>query len=621
MDIYSQLDLIKQKEELGKVDEVCKLYNDAIRNLKQDDIDDFLGEVYALFAEFLFTNQEYEQSVDMFVNAYNKNYMPDAIKQILYSAFIDCNKTFLQSCYEKNVLALANGDQLLEKYGVDSLPLDFFGTNGVYQIFSQDTNKFVEKIKVDAVDESKNFKVKDSFSDFAIYVNYKFYPVRSLLYYAKTKNRSVYIVVDDIKCFLSCLKTDDFSQELENIYVFSTLEQFREFFAENANISLPHNVFSTSQNSMDELNGCINDIHKKRITTPQNRQNVLLTIGIPSYNRGHRALQAIEHLSGCIYDSEVEFLVSNNDSKENTQGYQKIKDMAKDDCRIKYYDVEPNYGKPGFFRNFKNVLNKANGKYCLFVSDEDLVILENLHIYLSLMRDNTDTALIIASGTGTLGCRDKDAHFVKGAQAQARGFLDSNYISGSIYNKHLFVKAQAQKWLDEKNTGTNLTFNLYPQMFLDVFILQYGDLIKCKEPLIVVDEDLGEKTSLKYSERVPGINEYSVYDSRLVQHKDWCELAKEMAGDDIELLIEFNQRIIGKTVPLINIVKDDQIAAGIDWDVVTKETVETVMQCFDLYLKDALADGKGYNLTELEFTKADLKAQVIDLLVTGRHSD
>ncbi len=617
--VYDKLDLIKEQEELGNIDKAYQIYNDLIRELKKEDTDDCLGEVYAYFAEFLFANQAYEKSIEMFINAYNKDYMPNVIKQTLYTAFIDSNHEFLKSCYEKNVQSLANAKEISAKCSYEQLPLDFFGTDGVYQAFCRQTDKFVGKIKIDALEKDRSYKIKDDFSDFVIYINYNFYPIRSLINFAKAKQRRVYIIVDDMQCFLSCLKIDDFESELNNIHIFTSIEAFKEFFLDNTDVYLPRNIFSTNKEKADAVNTCIDDIHQQRINMPKNEDNVLLTIGILSYNRGHRALEAIQHLLKCSYDSEVEFLLSNNDSTQNTKGYEQIKALGGKDTRISYYDVDPNYEKPGIIRNFKNVLNKAKGKYCLFVSDEDLVFLNNLHHYLAIMRDNDDLAVISASGSGgDLSARTINGRFSKGSQAQMQFFLKNVYISGFIYNTKLFAQTNAQKWFDEKNTEDNLAFKFYFYTFSDMFMLQYGDLIESNIPLIYADETMSEKTlSCDYSDKIKDMAEYAFFESRLLQHKYWCEFIKELAGDDVDFLIKLNDIVVDKTIFFLVLHKKEHIAAGFDWDFISQQACDMIMNCFDLYLKNGYIDKKHFSLKQVEDIRDNMKNLTIYKLKHG----
>ena len=54
---------------------------------------------------------------------------------------------------------------------------------------------------------------------------------------------------------------------------------------------------------------------------------MLLSICIPSHNRGHRALALVEELLQLPYGNELEIICSNNGSDKNTEGYEKLKEI------------------------------------------------------------------------------------------------------------------------------------------------------------------------------------------------------------------------------------------------------------------------------------------------------
>ena len=92
----------------------------------------------------------------------------------------------------------------------------------------------------------------------------------------------------------------------------------------------------------------------------------LVTIGIPTYNRADRFLrQALESAIGQTYPN-LEIIVSDNCSSDNTEAV--VKDY--DDPRIKYIKHSKNIGPLG---NSNFCLNQAKGEYFLQLHDDDVI--------------------------------------------------------------------------------------------------------------------------------------------------------------------------------------------------------------------------------------------------------
>ena len=55
---------------------------------------------------------------------------------------------------------------------------------------------------------------------------------------------------------------------------------------------------------------------------------MLLSICIPSYNRGHKAVCLVKHCLNMGYEKgEIEIICSNNGSEKNVEGYQERKEL------------------------------------------------------------------------------------------------------------------------------------------------------------------------------------------------------------------------------------------------------------------------------------------------------
>ena len=96
------------------------------------------------------------------------------------------------------------------------------------------------------------------------------------------------------------------------------------------------------------------------------------SICIPSYNRGHRALELIRRLldMDCIrHNGNIEIIVSDNGSTEYTAEYNEIKLMTDDILIYNRLDVNSN-----FYGNYNAVVKASRGQWCMLLSDEDGIV-------------------------------------------------------------------------------------------------------------------------------------------------------------------------------------------------------------------------------------------------------
>lgn len=94
-------------------------------------------------------------------------------------------------------------------------------------------------------------------------------------------------------------------------------------------------------------------------------QNVLISIGLPTYKCESRIQKVLEALLGQDYHS-IELIISDDASPDN--GYKIIEETVKKDKRIKFFRQAKNIG---YLRNFELVLKEAKGEYFMWAADDD----------------------------------------------------------------------------------------------------------------------------------------------------------------------------------------------------------------------------------------------------------
>lgn len=176
-------------------------------------------------------------------------------------------------------------------------------------------------------------------------------------------------------------------------------------------------------------------IHKKRISKPRSSKvKPFLSIGMPTYNRGAFALKGVKNLLESEFDSEIEIMVSNNASTENTEGYDEIAKIK--DSRLRYWKNPTNRNYDG---NIMTLVNKAKGSLLCYQSDEDYLYKENFGYYMSKFVADPSIDAIQGNSDGednTMNVSGEEVY--NDIAGNIIGAFNSNYVTGIFINlKHL----------------------------------------------------------------------------------------------------------------------------------------------------------------------------------------
>ncbi|MCK5320171.1 glycosyltransferase family 2 protein [Candidatus Parcubacteria bacterium] len=113
----------------------------------------------------------------------------------------------------------------------------------------------------------------------------------------------------------------------------------------------------------------------------------ILSILIPTYNRARLITKTLDSITSQINNktiNDIEIVITNDGSKDDTEkiieSYQK-----NNPCNIVYFKNEKNLG---FDKNLINTVNKAQGKYCWFIGDDDLLYNNVLSGIIKKLKDN-----------------------------------------------------------------------------------------------------------------------------------------------------------------------------------------------------------------------------------------
>ncbi len=260
---------------------------------------------------------------------------------------------------------------------------------------------------------------------------------------------------------------------------------------------------------------------------------MILSILIPSHNRGHLAYKRVLEMLELGFEKEFEIIVVTDNSSKNVEGYKRIAEI--DNPRVVYKK----------FDCFMEMLPKiregmkiAQGDFILICSDEDSIIPDYFATYMSILPMLMDQVAIIRAHTSKQYSHINENRIAqKGREAIDMMYLLSNYISGTIYNRQK-VSDKDFGDLFSKYTNDNKAFYYYNHMMFETPILIRDNVMECKYPLIKeapTENELINMTEEDKDSYPFGMKHVSI-EGRMEQMKGFTEQIRDVeAPDDLKL--------------------------------------------------------------------------------------
>ena len=460
-----------------------------------------LGNAYYHAALIYFEGQQYENAVENFIKAYDCGVYREEILEILYSCFVTPNEQEFRNNYDNNKKDFVRVPY--EDLEIDYIPV----SDSKFYLFHRIMKEFVGSFQMDEVP----VRAKDVEFDSILIAD--LWDIRQMLPYIKEKMwDTVYILLNE-QCarFASFFKLPYFCElYMSNVVVFENANNMTLFFEEYSDFYLPRKILATN----DVYDKLLLQIHNKRlINFSKRRENVFLSVLIPSFNRGSKALSAVKEICRTGYDSEIEIVVSDNGSDSYVQEYQEIRDMK--DTRVRYHRNESNLG---FLENVVRLLEMAKGKYAIFSGDEDIMCISNLPYYMNLLKKHGECGVFCTSGIyGNFGLPSQDTVCVQGINALIEG-INRNYLTGAGYNM-AFVRQSDLVGFIRKHSD-NVIVNFYPHCAMNFELALVSDMLCCGEPPLWIAGEAEEVDGVEQEH----IKAYMEIDSREKQHIGAIEL-------------------------------------------------------------------------------------------------
>lgn len=561
-DLEQELNRIKETEQENP-NEALECYSRLLGEEMEEK-----GRLFYQFGCFLHRFGEEEMALDLFVQAFEKDAYKEEILEVLKRDFWEPNLEEFRQAYLQQTGELKGA---LENYFVpafEELPYLMFPVSDIrFMVYHQKEDRFLGWICLGEALEEKNLKEAEAF--FPVILDRKAGSLQDLLcYFHQNRNRYLYVLEKDAE-WTGLLMVPGIRKEMSSTVPMQGLQAVEKMFSGSCR-RLPEIIRIEDESLANAVRECLQKEHERRIKTKEERQNQpLLTIGIPSWNRGGRAKKLVEHLCTLPLDVDLEILVSNNGSDKGVEEYHAIRDM--EDSRVTYEEFEEN---KMYYGNIAQVLRKASGRWVMLLSDEDDIDEKQLFAYMERLEQFREDVAVIRPGTTKMNKNLTEMYKEMGEEAITAYSLRNNYVSGATYNRKFMteelVNKIEKKWID------NYAYQIYAHMIIDWYMCKKGDFY-CYPPIVVIE---GEAETVE-GEDSTVIKEYNKYENRIRQFYGYVEVINGMEETtDREKVILFLTSGT-KTIMVIYMIKQFYILEGRNWDICQRDVAELIYREYE----------------------------------------
>ncbi len=168
-----------------------------------------------------------------------------------------------------------------------------------------------------------------------------------------------------------------------------------------------------------------------------------VSICIPSYNRPEELKRLIESIDATDL-SEIEIVVTEDKSPKREEIRNTIRDLQETSgYTINYFENESNFG---YDKNLRNCASKAQGKWVIFMGDDDVFVPGSLDKYLAFLREHDELGYVLRryrslysdGKTQEFRYDDKDVFQDPSVDSYIEFFRRSLFISGFTFKKEYF---------------------------------------------------------------------------------------------------------------------------------------------------------------------------------------
>lgn len=468
-------------------------------------------EYYYELGRLCFEIEDYDNAVSLMIQSYElSENNRDMILSNIYNCFVVPNNEEFEENLKMNQLELKD-------CSLDFIPV----SDTKFYIYDTERKQFGKSFDIEKI--YSNDKENDYRSIFIA----KTSDVASVINNLSCKNwKNIYMLNDDADTQLNSLyKLPGWSEYVDNnVTLFNSKEELKKYFVDNSEKYLPRIVVSDNI----EYNKLFENIHQLRLREKK-KNDPILSICIPTYNRGDKALDGVKRVLESKLDSEIEVVVSNNGSTIGEDKYNEIEQIK--DSRLNYFRFESNQG---YFDNIINCLKMAKGKFAVIVSDEDYINIEYLNEYINVLCSNRDMGAFIYGGEFQIKEKGIDA-IMWGAT--------NNYVSGITFNMEYLRKCDCINVM--VNNKDNYFCEAYVHCAILIILGNKYNLCQTNVPIIIKGEESDYSSAVESEEN---ILVYTIYDNRVKLLDAFSEFAyNEMFERQLQckMMLGYTQVVYG----------------------------------------------------------------------------
>jgi glycosyltransferase involved in cell wall biosynthesis len=280
--------------------------------------------------------------------------------------------------------------------------------------------------------------------------------------------------------------------------------------------------------------------------TEEASENFLLTIGIPTFNREHSLSRTLEDLIKQVRSSKnqsnIEILVSDNCSTDNTRSIVKNYMGVNEDISLSYFKNQSNLGYDG---NCNQVFKYAQGCFVWLMSDDDAI--DNFavkKIYnICKKYSNVDVIFINyrlydSTFTDVISGSDCNLEGENIELTNANSFYDITNFSNSFVSSNVIKASCWRKAYRKEYLGT-----LWIHFYIVRDILTRGESLVIKTPILKMGSlDVADSRKEKHVQ--------GQYDFYLEAHKNFVRFVHELPekGYAINLYNKAKEKLLGETL-------------------------------------------------------------------------
>lgn len=554
--LQEELNKIKEMEHENP-NEALQRYSDLLEKETED-----RGEICYRFGCFLHYFAEEEMALDLLAQAFGEGVCREEILELLLRDFWEPNREEFRAAYLKQAgeLLKVQGELMIPDF--DALPYFMFPvSDSQFMVYDRKKEQFAGWLGLGGDLGKKRLKEPEAF--FPVIMDMKNSSLQDLLiYFHQNRDRKLYVVEREDE-WMGLLMVPGILREMSSVVVLQGIDGLKELFQREL-CRLPEIVRVEDKDLAQKVRECLREEHERRICGERNKEErPLLTIGIPSWNRGKRARDLVERLCKLPYDVDLEILVSNNGSDKGVEDYHEIRD--KKDSRITYFEFEEN---KMYYGNIAQVLRKAKGSWVLLLSDEDDIVEKQLCLYMEKLEQYKEKVAVIRPSTARQYPNLNEEYAEVGEDALIAYSLKNNYVSGATYNRKFMTENLVDK-VEEKWIG-HYAYQIYAHMIFDWYMCLKGDYYQYAPKLILEGEAEGaaENTSL--------IHEYNKFDNRIKQFNSYLDIINGMEETTDREKITLFLTACTKTIVLLCMLKENYIEEFGSWEICKNEALEQI---------------------------------------------